>query len=80
MYLSTKSFPGERRLRENRRSRITTVEGVDMCPVLADFVTLPAVSAKRKDTLLRCAGADQQHIDEAATRVPEERGKTSADD
>ena len=35
MYLSTKSFPGERRLRENRRSHVSAVERVDMCLVLA---------------------------------------------
>ena len=79
MYLSTKSFPGERRPRalfgENRRSHVTTVEGVVMCPVLADFVELPAISAKRKDTLLRCAGVDQQHIDESCNKSPRREGR-----
>ena len=84
MYLSTKSSPGERGLRalvgENRRSHVTAVEEVDMCLVLAIFRMLPATSARRKDTLLRCAGADQQHIDESCKRSPEERGEASTDD
>ena len=79
MYLSTKSSPGERRPRalvgENRRSRVTAVEEVDMCLVLADFGTLPATSARRKDTLLRHTGADQQHIDESCNRSPRREGR-----
>ena len=57
-----------------RRSHVTTVEGVVMCPVLVDSVTLPAISAKRKDTLLRRAGAEQQHIDESCNKSPHREG------
>ena len=46
-YLSIKSFQGERRpmalYGENRRSHVTTVEGVAMWPVFVDSVTLPAI-------------------------------------
>lgn len=60
---------------ESRRSHVTAVEGVVMCPVLVDSVTLPAISAKRKDTLLRRAGADQQHIDESCNKSPHREGQ-----
>ena len=78
-YLSTKSFREERRQMalygESRRSHVTTLEGVVMCPVLADSVTLPAISAKRKDTLLRRVGADQQHINESFNKSPQRKGQ-----
>ena len=62
-----------RREKKTSRPRLEKTGEVDMCLVLADFRTLPATSARKKDTLLRRAGADQQHIDE-------ERGKASTDD
>ena len=78
-YLLIKSFQGGRRLMalygESRRSHVTAVEGVVTCPMLVDSVTLPAISAKRKDTLLRRAGAEQQHIDGSCNKSPHREGQ-----
>ena len=78
-YLSTKSFQGERRpmalCGEGRGGHVTAVGGVVTCPVLADSVTLPAISAKRKDTMLRHAGAEQQHIDDSCNKSPQRKGQ-----
>ena len=60
---------------ENRRSHVIAVDGVVVCPVLADFGTLPAISAKWKDTLLRHAGLVQQHIDKSHNKSSQRKGQ-----